>query len=236
MAEPAPLNALRQSSHAADGQLLPDIARGAVQRAGAGDWQLDADDFWFRVNPPGQLRRVQGWKLHVSATPLAAAVTLARVAPILISHGCGFKFARGLDEVIDLVSSRTRRGSDGKFITAYPDDDEQMRILAPLLDQATEELPGPAVLSDRPLRPGSRVSYRFGAFHGVRTLTNDGAYDVRLQDPQGRLVKDTRRAWFDPPVWAPTPFPEDPSSAAPAWRRSALPHRSLPRSHKETTK
>ncbi|MBS2965400.1 class IV lanthionine synthetase LanL [Actinocrinis puniceicyclus] len=212
----------RHTPRSADGRILEDVVRAAADRCGASHWRLRADGFWFRVLPPQHADRVQGWKLHVSATPLSAPLVLARVAPILIEHRCAFKFARTLEEVFELVSMRASRGSGGKFVTVYPDDDEQLRVLAPLLDEATYELPGPAVLSDRPVRAGSHVFYRYGAFRGVRVLTNDGTYEVRLQGPDGAAVKDNRDAWFNPPPWVPRPFPQDPASAAARVRPQAV--------------
>lgn len=197
----------RSPSAAADEHLLQDIVRVAIERSGAGGWDLRSDGFWFRASPPEYRERGQGWKLHVSATPLSAPFVLARITPILIEHQCAFKCARTIDQVFELVSPTTARGSGGKVVTVYPDDDEQLLMLAPLLDEATSDLPGPAVLSDRQVRSGSLVSYRYGAFRGVRVLTNDGSYETRLEGPDGDPVKDERHAWFSPPSWAPQLLP-----------------------------
>jgi hypothetical protein len=207
---------------AADARILEDVLRAAVARGGAQDWAVRSEGFWCHVRPPQYADRIQGWKLHVSATPLSAPLALARIAPILIEHRCAFKFARTLDQVFELVSIRAARGSGGKFVTVYPDGDEHLRLLAPLLDEATYELPGPAVLSDRPVRAGSRVFYRYGAFRGVRVLTNDGGLDVRLQGPDGVPVQDNRDAWFNPPQWVPRPFPKDAASTAAPVRPQAV--------------
>jgi hypothetical protein len=45
----------------------------------------------------------------------------------------------------------------GKFVTVYPNDDIQAVRLALALDAATRGLSGPAVPSDRPLRPAGIV-------------------------------------------------------------------------------
>ena len=83
----------------------------------------------------------QGWKLHVSATQLAAPVVLARVADTVVRNGCAFKFARGLNQLWGLLSNQYDRGVGGKFITVYPEDDEQFRRLAAELDRVTDGLP-----------------------------------------------------------------------------------------------
>ncbi|MFB7666511.1 class IV lanthionine synthetase LanL [Kitasatospora sp. NPDC056138] len=194
-----------------DASLLTDVVRAVIARHGTGEedgWTVDPQEFWCYVRPRGVDRRAQGWKLHVSATPLAAAVTLARAAEVLIAHGANFKFAGTLNRVTELVSARYARGGGGKFITVYPNDDEQFRLLAEELHRATVGLPGPAVLSDRRYLPDSQVHYRYGVFHAAPRLTNDGSYASRLTDPDGRPVPDERNAWFSPPPWAENPFPD----------------------------
>jgi hypothetical protein len=187
-------------------------------------WRVQEDGQWCLVTPGEYPSRVQGWKLHVSATWLAAPVVLHRAARVLVGHGCAFKFAATLDHARALSSRDADRAEAGKFLTAYPRDDDQLRELAGLLDQATAGLPGPVILSDRPLRPGSLVHYRFGAFAGVPVLTNDGTYQTRLEAPDGSLVEDVREPWFCPPSWAVLPFEGPPGRAAqpPATPRPVL--------------
>ncbi|QYC37932.1 Serine/threonine-protein kinase C [Nonomuraea coxensis DSM 45129] len=191
--------------------LLADIADAVLRRRAASGWTSARSGFWHRVEPPHWTRRAQGWKLHVSATPLSSPVVLARAAEVLVRRGCPFKFAAGLKEVVLLVSRNYDRGGAGKFITAYPAGDDECAILAEELHRATAGLPGPKILSDRPWRPGSLVHYRYGAFTGVPHLSNDGALEPGLRAPDGTTVADQRQAWFSPPPWAgppPSPSPE----------------------------
>ena len=187
-----------------DADLLTDIVQSILRRATA-DWRTDAEGIWCRVYLREQPLREQGWKLHVSATPLSAPHVLSRAAPILLRKRCSFKFARTIADVGELVSGRFERGGAGKFMTAYPDDDEQLLGLAAELHAVTAGLPGPAILSDCPYVPGSLVHYRYGAFSGGRMLTNDGRYEIRLVAPDGSLATDRPTAWFDPPRWAAPP-------------------------------
>ena len=121
--------------------------RSALARQDLAEWQLRTGDFWCHVQPPGARLRTQGWKLHLSATPLSAPLVLARSLEVLIGHRCTFKFAATLDRVEALVAPRYDRGSAGKFITVYPElDDRGLRLLAEELHLATEGLPGPATM------------------------------------------------------------------------------------------
>ncbi|MFG1942822.1 class IV lanthionine synthetase LanL [Nonomuraea sp. NPDC048826] len=205
-----------------DSRLLLDIARAVLAREESGAWQVEPGDFWCLLTPPRHRRVSQGWKLHVSATLLSAPVVLARAAEVLVREGCSFKFAKGLDQLDALLSVNCDRGSGGKFITAYPSDDEQFRRLAAELDRVTDGLPGPVILSDRRLRPGSLVHYRYGVFGAEPVFTNDGSFESVVVGPDGERRKDERLAWFSPPPWAASPLPEPEPAASPAAPQSVL--------------
>ncbi|KOU13855.1 hypothetical protein ADK52_38240 [Streptomyces sp. WM6372] len=191
-----------------------DVARAVLDRGGGQRWAFQPGDAWCFVRPPATVRRAHGWKLHVSATPLAAPVVLARSAEVLVRHGASFKFATDLARVARLGSIWSDRGSGGKFITVYPRDDDHFRMLASELDAATAGLPGPRILSDVQLGPGSLVYFRYGEFSGERFLTDDGVFEHRMTGPDGSVVKDERKPGFVLPPWAVYPFPEEPARTA----------------------
>jgi serine/threonine protein kinase len=195
---------------------LRDVVRSVLTALDEHDWRVEEDGVWCRVTPPRHESRVQGWKLHLSATRLSAPEVLHRAAGVLVRAGCAFKTARDLQTVEEMTSGNYDRAQCGKIITAYPRDDDQLRELAALLDDATAGLPGPAILSDRPYRKGSLVHYRYGGFSGVPVLGNDGSFDIRLRAPDGTLADDHRKAWFSPPPWAELPFPGEPGRPATA--------------------
>ncbi|MGW4643741.1 class IV lanthionine synthetase LanL [Sphaerisporangium sp. NPDC004334] len=190
--------------------ILVDVVRAVLERQGADGRRVEPGAFWCSVRGAGG-SLAQGWKLHLSATPLSAPLVLAGAAAVLARHGCPFKFAGTLDRVAELTSPRYDRAAGGKFITAYPDaDDERLRALAEELHRATEGLPGPVILSDRSYRPGSLVHYRYGAHRGRVTLGNDGSRVAMLVAPDGSYVLDERRPWYAAPSWAPRdPFAAD---------------------------
>ncbi|HEX5497472.1 MAG TPA: hypothetical protein VFX70_23185, partial [Mycobacteriales bacterium] len=178
--------------------------------AGRDGWRLRARGPWWLVLPPGHRPREQGWKLHLSATVGDAAAVLRAAAGVLIDEGCAFKFAATLRTVRLIDGRGADRSSAGKFLTAYPDDDDQFRRLAAHLHAVTGGLAGPVILSDRPYRPGSLVHYRFGGFHSRSVLDNDGTYRPVLTAPDGTVVEDRREARFAPPAWATAPLPDPP--------------------------
>ncbi|MER6697273.1 class IV lanthionine synthetase LanL [Streptomyces fimicarius] len=211
------------SFFALDTGLLPGIVEGVLHRRGATQWTVEQGEFWCSVRPRGHRSGEQGWKLHLSATPLSAALVLAVAADVLVEERASFKFAGALDRVALLTGGRADRGGGGKFITVYPDDPELFRRLARRLHAATLGLRGPRILSDRPYAPGSLVHYRYGVFGGVRATTNDGDTDVRLRNPGGGLEKDRRQAWVTTPAWAPPPFPEPAASPEPTASPETMP-------------
>ncbi|MFD8479756.1 class IV lanthionine synthetase LanL [Kitasatospora sp. NPDC059673] len=191
-----------------DGTLV-EVARAAVTgsraRGGDGDWTVAVEGFWCTVRPPGRELPEQGWKLHVAAASPVGAEVLAAVAGVLAGDPCTFKFAADRERLHEINSRNSDRASAGKFITVYPDGEEQFRRLAEELHRATAHLPGPAILSDRPYRPGSLVHYRYGGFTGRALLGHDGAYRAMLRDPAGRLVEDVRTASYRCPPWVADP-------------------------------
>ncbi|GAA3102624.1 class IV lanthionine synthetase LanL [Streptosporangium carneum] len=191
-----------------DPALLRDIVAAELARRPDRDWSIDVEDFWCKAAPVAYPMPAQGWKLHVSATMLSAPVVLSRVAPVLVEAGCAFKFPARLSAYWDLTGPHCPRAHAGKFVTAYPLDDAESVRLAARLDDVTLGLPGPVILSDRPYREGGIVHYRYGAFHGHRTLGNDGVYEIRLRTPEGALVRDERLPRFSPPSFAVSPFGE----------------------------
>lgn len=170
-------------------------------------WKVAIGDFWCTVNPEEGMARAQGWKLHLSATPGSAEKVLTRSLPVLLEGRSAFKFARSTAHLAQLNGRNTLRGHSGKFITVYPDSDDEAVRLAEALHQATAGLPGPRVLSDRPYAPESLVHYRYGAFVEERRLGNDGLYAWVIFDPEGNPVEDRRVGSYLPPSWASCPFP-----------------------------
>lgn len=197
----------------ADSSGLAGVAVEALRARGDSDrWQVATNGFWCSVSPREPIRRSQGWKLHVSATPTSAEKVLAQSLPVLLDGGCAFKFASTLAHVAQLSARHTPRGHSGKFITVYPHSDEEAARLAEILHQVTAGMAGPRILSDRPYAPESLVHYRYGAFVEERRISNDGLYSWVIFDPEGNPVEDRRVGRYLPPAWARCPFPDTSTS------------------------
>ncbi|WP_143049928.1 hypothetical protein [Asanoa ishikariensis] len=160
-----------------DSLLLLDIARAVLGRSSGTRWSVRPTDAWCHVTSPAGVSRKHGWKLHLRATPLSAPLVLARATEVPIERECSFKFATAIRRVIELVDGWYDRGGSGKFVTGYPTDDEHFRVVAEELHRATDEMAGPRILSDRQLRPGSLVHYRYGEFLSERAFTDDGLFE-----------------------------------------------------------
>ena len=213
---PAPGSPLR-----ARGGLVPDElirrVRALLDEADLqGGWEWHVEAPWVYVNPVGVTVPDQGWKLHVSATERSAAAVLSAVVPVLLAEGAAFKFAANRDCVRMLNSATAARASGGKFVTVYPLDDAHAVRVAEACHRATLGLSGPAVLSDRPYRPGSLVSYRYGGFRDQHAIDADGMVVHLLRNPDGELVPDERRGLYSAPPWVQDPFQPAPAPAGSA--------------------
>lgn len=178
-----------------------------VQSAG---WRIaeshDSAEQWIFVRNERSAMRSQGWKLHVSAGVAAAEATLRRVLPVLLADDASFKVIASIQKLANLNAGRSGMSQIGKFITVYPNDDAQAVRLAVALDQATHALRGPAVPSDRPLRPGSLVYYRYGGFDSRTVQVPSGKVLPAIATPEGELIPDRRETDYCPPQWAVDPF------------------------------
>lgn len=150
--------------------------------------------------------RPQGWKLHVSASLCSAPAILERVLPIVLAEKVPFKTAANLGCLSDLNEGFAGISQVGKFITIYPEDDDQAVHLAVELDAVTRDLEGPRIPSDRPLRPESLVHYRYGGFRDLELIDSLGQRLPAIADPSGEMVVDERGLIFSPPIWVDDPF------------------------------
>lgn len=150
----------------------------------------------------------QGWKLHVSATILNAHAVLESIAPFLKSQRALFKAPVSLAELKKINSGIYYSYSQiGKFITVYPQTDEQAVFFAERLHQLTKQFPAPAVPFDSRFKPESNVYYRYGAFNTFELKNADGSKVLAMRDQNGKLIPDLRATATPHPEWVSNPFP-----------------------------
>jgi hypothetical protein len=173
-------------------------------------WRVECSDaaspWWIFVQHLGASERAQGWKIHISAGVAFIEKVLERSLPILLAENASFKVIASIERLDDLNQGRAGITQIGKCITVYPNDDRQAIRLAVAFDMATSGLRGPAVLSDRPLRPGSLVHYRYGCFSREQVVVQAGASIPAIRQPDGTLVPDRKAVGNHTPDWAIDPF------------------------------
>ena len=179
-------------------------------------WLVQCGGGWEGWTPWDWEPRLQGWKVHVSATPECAVETLARTTRVCVDAGVSFKFLPTLTELTESSSKNQARGAAGKFITIYPDDDGQLGELLSVLASVLRGQEGPYILSDLRYVPDAPVFVRYGAIMGARVPDVDDEPVDSIVDPRDmRLVPDHR----DPRVVIPDGV-EVPEFLRPAYEAS----------------
>lgn len=148
----------------------------------------------------GQKIPEQGWKIHISARHDNAFEILREVSEILVSRETTFKFLADQYIVNSFNAAHWSRASSGKFITIYPTDTTEFRVLLDMLHCATEKYEGPRILSDKQYKNGI-VHFRYGAFKRMEISDEYGRAIPALRDPSGVLVPDLRLPYFNLPHW-----------------------------------
>lgn len=150
----------------------------------------------------------QGWKLHISATILTATAVFEAVAPFLKEQQAYYKAPISLKELRKINSGVYYDYTQiGKFITVYPQNDEQAVYFAQQLHRMTDRIPAPSVPYDLKFAPGSCVHYRYGSFRANEIKHSDGTCGMAMHDPQGNLIPDVRDSEKPYPDWVLNPFP-----------------------------
>lgn len=186
------------------GSFLPQV----ISATGGTSWRVGTappdTPVWIYVEKVPVPSIERGWKLHVSAALPSASEVLDGVLGVLLEKDVPFKVAASMNVLASLNEGEAGLGQIGKFVTVYPNIDEQAVSVAVELHRATEGLRGPPVLSDRPLVPGSLVHYRYGAFaEPVEGEKGDGGRDELaarpVYSPPRDIADPFMRAGASPP-------------------------------------
>ncbi|WP_417447823.1 class III lanthionine synthetase LanKC [Idiomarina abyssalis] len=166
--------------------------------------------YWFRYSAGEVSLPLQGWKIHVSATPAHSGAILDTVARILVKKKITFKFVADKLLLSIFNGKSFDRGSAGKFITVYPKDDEQFKSLVEELHRATVGFWGPYILSDKRYKSSKVIYYRYGGMLSLIRVI-DGELCHVIKNPDGKFVKDERTPFFQLPEGITDPFPDEES-------------------------
>lgn len=181
-------------------------ARRPDEMLGAGDalqteelpagWLMQNWGVWQGWTPRDWRPRLQGWKIHVSASMECAVETLARATRVCVARNVAFKFLPHEGMLSDTNGKQADRGSSGKFITIYPGDDAEFAELLVELEEALAGQEGPYILSD--LRYGDAPVYvRYG---GIMALnypdSRDEPVSAIVTGEAMMLTKDDRSPRF----------------------------------------
>ena len=167
-------------------------------------WVRAVSGFWVSVAPEGVRLPDQGWKIHVSSTVDGAAETIATVWTYCLERGVAFKFLRSRDAVVHMNRKYAPRGSSGKVLALYPENDDRLATLLTELGALLHGRPGPYILSDLRIGDGP-LHVRFGGFKPRLGLDEQGEPVPLIRRPDGAWVPDLRRPFFAVPDWVELP-------------------------------
>jgi tRNA A-37 threonylcarbamoyl transferase component Bud32 len=193
--------------HFYDSPLLPsshDVAFEAATRPAPGGWmRLDTDD-WSQYAPQDIRLPAQGWKIHASACLDNAEEILDIVWNYCVPRRIAFKFIRSRRLLFLRNAKYADRGLSGKFVTIYPDAEDQLETVLRELDQLLQGRCGPYILSD--LRWGKGPLFvRYGGFAQRYCTGPRGEPLAAIQDGNGELIPDRRGSAFALPDWVKLP-------------------------------
>ncbi|MER7196078.1 class III lanthionine synthetase LanKC [Streptomyces flaveolus] len=189
------------------GPFAADVSYAAAERPLPQGWDTTAFGDWLAFHPPasvGRRRPLQGWKIHVSATPHNAEKAASTVWAYCTERAIAFKFVPRPHLWRLRNGKYAARDGSGKFATLYPADEPQLHTVLTELGSLLEGEPGPYILTD--LRWGDGPLYvRYGAFAPRYCLDERGVRVPAVENCEGTLVPDRRAPSFQLPAWVELP-------------------------------
>ncbi|MEW4221797.1 class III lanthionine synthetase LanKC [Rossellomorea marisflavi] len=164
-------------------------------------WKVKRSNLWFYAHPDGVELPLQGWKIHISATIENYKEILKKSVEYLVANSIPFKFLVDKLSLKFMNSKLQNRGSSGKFITVYPQNEEHFKEIIIGLYRILEGFSGPYILSDKRYKDCKVLYYRYGGIKANLKLNFKGEMDYVLVSPDGNHIMDPRYAYWNPPYW-----------------------------------
>lgn len=168
------------------------------------EWETAETEGWTGWHPIGARLPDQGWKIHASATTVNAQDVLTTVSRYCYENLLSFKHVPSHAEMLQRNMKYVDRGASGKFITIYPQDEEELLRVLTELDALVAGNEGPYILSDLRWNEGP-LYVRFGGFRMLYTRNEHDIQVPAIRNPEGILVPDERLPAFAPPTWINVP-------------------------------
>ncbi|WP_344661518.1 lanthionine synthetase LanC family protein [Catenulispora subtropica] len=195
------------------GEEIPELVERLVRGSAGTVFRTATDATWLRVAPEGARLQQHGWKLHVSSRAATLTDLIGKLVPVLLAEGCTFKLAKSVAVLERLNDGVHSPATVGKAFTIYPAAD-QVRDLGVRLAELLAGHEGPRVLSDRRVRPGSPVYYRYGPFTKPWTTDAYGRLIANIPGPGGEEFGALATLRYRQPDWVVDPFTGERGGAA----------------------
>jgi serine/threonine protein kinase len=119
----------------------------------------------------GEIKRKQGWALHLTVIKNDVIKLINRVAPLLINENIAFKIPQTKSIAKDLIDGKFGALYLGKIISIFPSSDDEAFQLAVRLIDLSKDFRGPAILTDFCLQ--NIVYTRYESYLPVSTPVTD---------------------------------------------------------------
>lgn len=174
-----------------------------VKKYTSQDTHISRNDIWTMVNYKDVFDSIpiQGWKIHASATYINHKEILEIVSEYCINRKIPFKFTCDSQMFLVINNKAMARGASGKFITIYPKNKDEFKVILEELYQKLKHYEGPYILSDRRYKDCKVLYYRYGTMKNRNYLNYRGERVSYLLSPDNRIVPDLRNSYFSLPDW-----------------------------------
>lgn len=167
------------------------------------DFVIQIRSDWAYLQPVGSEIPQQGWKIHLSSLSADCKQVLTVAGGLCLKENIPFKFIKSLEELRNRNSRNTSIRSYGKFITIYPNSDEQFNAIVEYLLKHLNERNSPRILSD--LEIGKGIFARFGVFHSQIKESETGKRFEYLVSPNGSIQAQSSVSYYHKPDWVTVP-------------------------------